>query len=101
MKTRIDAILSLVSGAQVTVRGDEVEWHEPSSAPVTDAQIDAELNRLQAEYDAAQYQRDRAKEYPPSSDYLDAVVKGDEAQMQAYIDACLAVKAKYPKPSDQ
>ena len=42
-----------------------------------------------------------ATEYPPSSDYLDAVVKGDQAQMQAYIDACLAVKAKYPKPSDQ
>jgi len=23
---------------------------------------------------------------------------GDQAQVQAYIDACLAVKAKYPKP---
>lgn len=29
--------------------------------------------------------------------YLDAVVKGDEAQKQAYIDMCLAVKAKYQK----
>lgn len=47
------------------------------------------------------YKLQRATEYPPSSDYLDAVVKGDQAQMQAYIDACLAVKAKYPKPSDQ
>jgi hypothetical protein len=26
------------------------------------------------------------------------VVKGDQVQVQAYIDACLAVKAKYPKP---
>lgn len=40
----------------------------------------------------------RAKEYPPMADYLDGIVKGDEAQVQAYIDACLAVKAKYPKP---
>jgi len=47
---------------------------------------------------ATQYQRDRASEYPPVTDYLDGIVKGDQAQVQAYIDACLAVKAKYPKP---
>lgn len=41
----------------------------------------------------------RAAEYPPAADYLDGIVKGDQAQVQAYIDACLAVKAKYPKPS--
>ena len=44
------------------------------------------------------YAEKRAMEYPPAADYLDAVVKGDQAQMQAYIDACLAIKAKYPKP---
>ena len=42
----------------------------------------------------------RAAEYPPMEDYLDAIVKGDEEQKQAYIDACLAVKAKYPKESN-
>ena len=40
----------------------------------------------------------RAAEYPPITDYIDGIVKGDTAQVQAYIDACLAVKAKYPKP---
>lgn len=40
----------------------------------------------------------RANEYPPMADYLDGIVKGDQAQIQQYIDACLAVKAKYPKP---
>jgi hypothetical protein len=39
----------------------------------------------------------RQAEYPPMADYLDAIVKGDTAQQQAYITACLAVKAKYPK----
>lgn len=39
----------------------------------------------------------RAAEYPPFTDYLDGIVKGNQAQVQAYIDACLAVKAKYPK----
>ena len=37
-------------------------------------------------------------EYPDIAEYLDGLVKGDTEQMQAYIDACLAVKAKYPKP---
>jgi hypothetical protein len=48
---------------------------------------------------ATQYQRQRAAEYPPMADYIDGIVKDDQAQVQAYIDACLAVKAKYPKPA--
>lgn len=43
------------------------------------------------------YQQLRAAEYPPVSDYLDAIVKGDEVQKQQYIDACLAIKERYPK----
>lgn len=39
----------------------------------------------------------RAEAYPPMADYLDAKVKGDTQQEQDYLDACLAVKAKYPK----
>jgi hypothetical protein len=53
---------------------------------------------MQAELAKGQYKFDRAVEYPPMADYLDGIVKGDTAQVQAYIDACLAVKAKYPKP---
>lgn len=51
-----------------------------------------------SEAKAIEYQIQRANEYPPITDYLDGIVKGDQAQVQAYIDACLAVKAKYPKP---
>lgn len=47
---------------------------------------------------ANEYKAKRADEYPDFKDYLDGIVKGDQAQVQAYIDACLAVKAKYPKP---
>ena len=39
----------------------------------------------------------REREYPPITDYLDGVVKGDQAQIDAYIAACQAVKDKYPK----
>jgi hypothetical protein len=54
---------------------------------------------FKAEEAKTQYQRDRAAEYPPMADYLDGVAKGDQAQIDAYIAACLAVKAKYPKPA--
>jgi hypothetical protein len=43
------------------------------------------------------YDQKRAFEYPPMADYLDGVVKGDQDQIQKYINDCLAVKAKYPK----
>ena len=58
----------------------------------------AEKAAREAELAATAYQRQRAAEYPPVTDYIDGIVKGDQAQVQAYIDACLAVKAKYPKP---
>jgi len=65
-----------------------------------EAQRDAEEAQelvKQAALAKTQYQRQRAAEYPPMADYLDGIVKGDQAQVQAYVNACLAVKAKYPK----
>jgi hypothetical protein len=44
------------------------------------------------------YAQLRARAYPDYREYLDGIVKGDQAQVQAYIDSCLAVKEKYPKP---
>jgi hypothetical protein len=43
------------------------------------------------------YVQKRAREYPPMTDYLDGIVKGDQSQIDKYIADCLAVKAKYPK----
>lgn len=44
------------------------------------------------------YSEKRMVEYPSLLDYIDGVVKGDQAQIDKYISECLAVKAKYPKP---
>jgi hypothetical protein len=52
---------------------------------------------VQAYVDAHAYIAKRASEYPPITDYLDGVVKNDQAQIDKYIADCLAVKAKYPK----
>ena len=65
----------------------------------TEQELLDELDRLKEEYANTVYQQKRKVEYPPIEDYVDAMVKGDEVQKQAYIDACLAVKAKYPKPA--
>lgn len=58
---------------------------------------DEEAEALRPKPPAPTYQELRAAAYPPIADYLDGVVKADQAQIQAYVDACLAVKAKYPK----
>ena len=52
----------------------------------------------QPEPQSLTYAELRYKEYPPITDYIDGMVKGDQQQIDEYISACLAVKAKYPKP---
>ena len=57
----------------------------------------SEIILAQAEYDVNIIKAKRASEYPPITDYIDGIVKGDLMQQQTYIDACRAIKAKYPK----
>jgi len=72
------------------------EWNLDIAKP-TLAQLDAfeaqanEIERLNL------VKANRANEYPDFKEYLDGIVKGDDAQIQKYINDCLAVKAKYPK----
>jgi hypothetical protein len=62
---------------------------------------EAQLNALEAQANEVErlnlVKANRAKEYPDFKEYLDGIVKGDDAQIQKYINDCLAVKAKYPK----
>jgi uncharacterized membrane protein YebE (DUF533 family) len=69
-----------------------------------DGAFDAEGNKVQIDMslvnawqDPDAYKYLRADKYPPITDYLDGIVKGDQSQIDAYIASCLAVKAKYPK----
>jgi hypothetical protein len=100
MKTIIDALQSLRPGAEWSLHGDNyagLEWFDKSQSKPTEAEVNAEITRLEAEWQATEYQRKRTAEYPDFREYLDGIIKGDQAQIQAYINACLAVKAKYPK----
>lgn len=74
----------------VSIYGDNVVDAQGNSVA-----IDLEL--VNSWVDPEAYKAKRAAEYPPMTDYLDAIVKGDTQQQEAYIAACLAVKAKYPK----
>ena len=75
-----------------------VDGVQVEMTPEEEAEIRAEWAANEAKQKATAYIEARRSEYPPVTDYLDGVVKGDQAQIDAYIAACLAVKAKYPKP---
>ena len=94
----IDAIQSLVPNAEVVTRGDEIEWYDERPQP-SDEAIATELARLQTEYDAKQYQRDRQAEYPSLQDCIHALLDGGDTltDLQA---ARQAVKDAYPKPGE-
>ena len=71
-------------------------WYSSSVSQPTEAEIDAEIIRLQEAYDDAAYQRSRANEYPSIGDQLDMIYHNGDggATFQAAIKA---VKDKYPK----
>lgn len=75
----------------VTIRGDDAFDANGNQVHYNEATV-------QAYIDAHAYIEKRQAEYPSFIDYLDGVVKGDQSQIDAYIAACQAVKAKYPKP---
>ena len=104
-----EALISLKPGAQWSLNGDEYNgliWNEPpvwegGQRKPTREEINQEIERLQAEYEAKEYQRQRAPEYPDLREFVDAYYwaqKGDETKMNEYITKCDAVKDMYPKP---
>jgi hypothetical protein len=89
------AIQSLTPNAECVVRGDEIEWLDTTQTQPTDAEIDAEVIRLQAEYDAQEYARSRQTEYPTIQECVHAILDDDLDALQVLRQA---VKDKYPKP---
>jgi hypothetical protein len=84
-----EAILAL--NPQVTVIRGETAYDADGNEVAYDKVA------VQAYVDAHAYIAKRASEYPNPADYIDGVVKGDQAQIDKYIADCLAVKAKYKK----
>jgi hypothetical protein len=78
--------------------GDDPAVWLPQCTAITEEEANAIRVAEQVALEASlTYAQKRASEYPPITDYLDGVVKGDQTQIDKYIADCLAVKAKYPK----
>ena len=85
-----EAILTLNPNI-VTIRGD-VAYDANNNI------VSYNTEAVQKYVDDHAYIAKRQAEYPNFTDYLDGIVKGDQAQIDTYIAACQAVKTKYPKP---
>ena len=93
--TRSNAISSLRPNPEWTLIGEtELYWSDAKEDKPTDAEIDAEVIRLQAEYDALEYARNREPEYPTIEECVHAILDDDLTALQIKRQA---VKDKYPK----
>jgi hypothetical protein len=96
------ALQNLKPGATWELRNEDYNtliWTDREQEKPTKAEVEAEARRIKAEWDALEYQRQRAPEYPPIGDQLDALWKGGDAaaEMLARVQA---IKAQYPKPEE-
>jgi len=72
----------------------QIYWADEVQTQPTDAEIQAEITRLQEEYDKNKYQRDRKLEYPSIEECIHAIL---DDELDALQIKRKAVKDKYPK----
>jgi hypothetical protein len=90
------AILAINSNAKFTVNADDINqitWLDGTEV-ISKADIEAKVIELETAYDNAEYQRDRAKEYPSIAEQLDDLYHNGIDGWKATIKT---TKDKYPK----
>ena len=90
---KIDAIISLV-GPVATGSEEGGYTYKEGITPPTEEAIETERLRLQAEYDALAWKRNRKAEYPTWQDQLDDIYHNGIDAWKATIKI---TKDKYPK----
>jgi hypothetical protein len=95
-----NAILSINPNAEVVVRGDNIDnctiqW-DNNTEEISKANIKTKMAELQADYEAKQYQRNRASEYPSIAEQLDLIYHAGQGG-DAFQAAIKSVKDKHPK----
>ena len=96
MSIILNSILKINPTALCSVQDEDINkiiWLG-NTTPIPKADIEAKMIEVQAEYDAKQYQRDRAKEYPSIADQLDKIYHSGLNEWKKVIKA---TKDKYPK----
>ena len=97
--TVIKTILKINPDAEVSVSDNDINtirWHN-GTTPIPKADIEAKMEEVQAEYDANQYQRDRAIAYPSIQDQLDMQYWDKVNGTTNWEDAIAKVKSDNPK----
>ena len=94
--SKFDGAFSLVGGGITSKVDGSIVYHDGQTPP-SDAEIDAEIVKLQAEYDAQEYARNRAAAYPSNGDQWDMIYKDNKNGTTAHAAAVEAVKTKWPK----
>ena len=96
MITFIDAVKSLSSDKYISVsENGEVIWIDDDNHP-TDSEIQAELTRLQAEYDSQEYARNRKAEYDQLNQF-EMQFDDDRDGTTTWVDTINEIKGRYPK----
>jgi hypothetical protein len=84
---------ALIDTTHITLTPEEQTARETEESKVQQEMAEAELLK---------YRELRASEYPKIGDQLDAIMKWAvnhaDGELKAIADACMSVKAKYPKP---
>ena len=98
---KVEAILSLEPNAEFVLKGDELTWISEDIDKPTDAEITAEQERLQAEYDTNDYARARALAYPSLLEFAEAYTEKeigeDSTKWDAYVIKYNQVRTDNPK----
>ena len=98
--SKFDAIKSLQPNAEFVMVNDVItEWHSEDITQPTDEAIATEQTRLQAEYDALAWKRNRQAEYPSILDCIHALLDGGDTLTDLQ-SARQLVKDTYPKPGE-
>ncbi len=100
MITLMKAIIAINPNAEFTYREEDINsivW-ENGTTPISNDDILAKQSELQVEYDAKQYQRDRAKAYPSLQEQLDMQYHDQVNGTTTWADAIAKVKSDFPKP---
>ena len=93
------AIKKINANAEFTYQDNDIntiQWLN-GTTPISKADIEAKMVEVQAEYDALQYQRDRAKEYPSIQEQLDMQYWDSINGTNTWQDKINEIKTKYPK----
>ena len=96
MITIADALQSLAPNAEWILRGDELEWLDDVQTQPTDAEVQAEISRLQGIHDSQEYARARATEYAALNQF-EMQFDDQQNNTTTWVDAINDIKARFPK----